>query len=60
MTCIICDSIFEGQGHSPEPIAFIDDSYGRVPDEHRRCCDECNWRVALPERMKDRAPKTLR
>ena len=54
MKCIICSAGFEGQGHSPEPIGVIDDSGGKVPDQHRRCCDECNWRVVLPERMKDR------
>lgn len=43
-TCALCGLKFVGPGNNPSPI--IDGSKGHV------CCDECNVRKVIPERMR--------
>lgn len=44
MKCCICGKEFEGYGNNPWPI-------NNDPEE--RCCDECNMKVVIPERIKN-------
>lgn len=39
--CCICGKKFTGCGHSPY----------QFKEEHFECCDECNTRVVLPNRL---------
>lgn len=48
-TCALCGRKFIGLGNNPCPI--IDGSKGQV------CCDECNVRKVIPERMRRLAYK---
>lgn len=43
-TCALCGLKFVGQGNNPSPI--LDGGKGHV------CCDECNVRRVIPERMR--------
>lgn len=38
--CVICGKEYEGYGNNAEPVA------------DGKCCDECNWTVVIPERIK--------
>ncbi len=39
-TCSICEVEYEGWGNNAEPV------------NEGRCCDECNWKYVIPDRMK--------
>lgn len=39
--CCICKNIYEGYGHNPYPYK-----------DNGRCCDECNFRYVIRERLK--------
>jgi hypothetical protein len=43
MRCSICGTSFTRGGHNPWPI---------VKDPDKRCCDDCNAKVVVPERIK--------
>ncbi len=38
--CSICGKDYEGYGNNAKPV------------NNGQCCDECNFRVVIPERMK--------
>jgi len=40
-TCVICGNQFRGFSNSPRPIKLSGD-----------CCDECNFRVVVPARLR--------
>ena len=42
-TCPLCGRTFAGTGNSPEPLARLADG---------PCCDECNYRVVIPARVR--------
>ncbi len=39
--CIFCNKIFEGYGNNPRPVT-----------EEGSCCDECNSKIVIPERLR--------
>lgn len=39
--CCICHNKFKGYGNNPYPVC-----------EDGRCCDDCNWKVVVPARIK--------
>ena len=39
--CIFCKTLKEGHGNNPFPIR-----------ENGKCCDECNQKYVIPERIK--------
>ena len=41
-TCCSCKKEFSGYGNDPSPV---------FEDEGLRCCDECNIKVVIPERI---------
>lgn len=45
--CCICGKEFAGYGNSPYPVKD-DDTDGKW----NVCCDECNIKVVVPERLK--------
>ena len=40
VNCIICDKKIKGFGHNAEPVA------------KGRCCEDCNYEVVIPYRLK--------
>lgn len=44
MTCCICGKEIKGYGNNPWPINN---------DVEARCCDDCNYNVVIPARIKD-------
>lgn len=40
--CSICNVEFTGWGHNPQPV---------IDDINARCCDKCNTKVVLVERI---------
>ena len=49
-TCCICDETCWGWGNNAYPIRDI---HGEYFEDHDRCCDECNAKVVIPERLKE-------
>lgn len=41
--CCLCGKLFTGFGNNPAPLTY---------DEQAQCCNECNWKYVIPERMK--------
>lgn len=41
MICCICGNKIKGYGNNPYPV-----------NNNGRCCDDCNWAVVLPARLK--------
>ena len=45
--CCLCGKKFEGYGNNPAPLT--EESY--IYSE-KRCCDDCNSKKVIPERLK--------
>ena len=41
--CCICGRLFEGYGNDPRPV---------IDKPGKRCCDECNIKIVVAERMR--------
>lgn len=41
--CCICGKEFDGWGNNPWPV---------VKDKKAECCDDCNWDIVIPARIK--------
>jgi len=41
--CCICGRLFEGYGNDPRPV---------IDKPGKRCCDECNNKIVVTERMR--------
>jgi hypothetical protein len=48
--CCICDEVFEGWGNNPYPVK---NTLGEDFGEDDWCCNDCNNKVVIPERMKE-------
>ena len=41
--CALCTGSFEGFGNNPQPV---------LEDINDRVCDDCNWNVVIPARIR--------